>query len=1043
MVASILVSSCTQPSEQLKLNPLLIDSSNIVSTRAQNTKFFIGVLKLKNPSLLQAAQKINGQAVVDNSLKTIILKEQDEAIAALKVLSSDIQVLYRYKMVLNAIAILAPIELQDQIKAIGQIAYAEKESSFSRPIIMEASNSVAGSTILERNSVKFIGAESLHEKGITGKGIKIGVIDTGIDYTHAMFNGVGTVEAYKSINPSGPAVGFPSKKIVGGIDLVGTEFDSASPEFSKHIPKPDMNPIDEAGHGSHVAGTIAGIGDGIKSYTGVAPDALLHAIKVFGAEGSTSDSVVIAALEYSANPAADGDNSDHLDVVNMSLGSEYGNPHILYSEAVKNLVRGGTVVIASGGNSGHQDYIVGAPGTSEEALSVAASVDNSDQNWKFNSSKIIIGTQTLLVEAIEAATTKKIAVAGAVSGKLVYVGAAASDFTPEQKAAVTGNVALVDRGQVAFNDKIKRSVDAGAIGVVVVNNQPDAAFLMGTKDDFAIPAIMISLEVGNKIKEAMKTMDAMIQFQSVEKIEKPELIDTLTSFTSKGPRSFDGLIKPEISAPGNNVISVKMGSGNDVVQFSGTSMAAPHMTGVVALVKQAQTDLSAEEIKNILMGTAKTISEKGERYTVTLQGSGRVQADKAAFSQVVAEEPAFSLGETGIEIKKSIRKVVHLKNLSTTDMNLSMAFEGNNFITMASSSVLVKAKASIEIPLLLNLDATKMKEETIREMDGWIKFSNGTKEVYRIPVLAIAHRLAAIQATQLVVQATSARDAAGAAATVEISNANGNAGQVLLFNSLGDGERKPFAENYMSAECNLQTAGYRIATKKNSKGEDEDILQVAVKTYKPVTTWNTCDISLLIFASNNVVPDQELLGANLKTIPGEKSTAFASTLIDAAKARSLRKEFEAKIELAKNDSKKLLQLKDEEKYDEALIDQRPITLFNNSTVAVVEAAISNLAKTAAGNLTFKLVVTHNDNSSVKMDDYLGGGAAHSISLNKADQSFVGLPESISMGALEVKKIDLTKGSGSESLLVLMPQNKFSFSDLATDSQEQVLNPSFK
>lgn len=1025
------------------MNPLLLDSSNIVSTRAQNTKFFIGVLKLKNPSLLQAAQKINGKAVIDNSLKTLIIKEQDDAIAALKTLSAEIQVLYRYKMVLNAVAILAPIELQDQIKAIGQIAYAEKESSFSRPVIMEASNSVPGSTVLERNSVKFIGAEALHEKGITGKGIKIGVIDTGIDYTHVMFNGVGTVEAYKSINPSGPAVGFPSKKIVGGIDLVGTEFDSASPEFSKHIPKPDMNPIDEAGHGSHVAGTIAGIGDGVKSYTGVAPDALLHAIKVFGAEGSTSDSVVIAALEYSANPNADGDISDHLDVVNMSLGSEYGNPHILYSEAVKNLVRGGTTVIASGGNSGHQDYIVGAPGTSEEALSVAASVDNSDQNWKFNSAKITLGTETVLVEAIEAATTKKIADAGPVSGKLVYVGNAAADLTPEQKTAVKGNVALIDRGQVAFNDKIKRSVDGGAIGVVVVNNQPGAAFSMGTKDDFTIPAIMITQDVGNKIKEAMKTMDAVIQFQSAEKIEKPELIDTLTSFTSKGPRSFDGLIKPEISAPGSNVISVKMGSGNDVVQFSGTSMAAPHMTGVVALVKQAQSDLSSEEIKNILMGTAKTISEKGERYSVTLQGSGRVQADKAALSQVVAAEPSFSLGETAIEIKKSVRKSIHLKNLSGNDLNLSVTFEGNNFISMASSAVSLKAKTTLEIPIVLTLDATKMKEESIREMDGWIKFSNGTEEVYRLPVLAIAHRLAAVQATQLVVQATSARDAASAAATLELSNANGNAGQVLLFNSLGDGERKPFAENYMSAECNLQTAGYRIITKKNDKGEDEDILQVAVKTFKPVTTWNTCDISLLIDSNNDGVPEQELLGANLKTIPGQKNPLFASTLMDAAKARALRKEFEAKVELAKNDSKKLQSLKDEEKYDDSFIDQRPLTLFNNSTVAIVEAAVSHLAKTAAGNLTFKLLVTHNDNSSVKMDDFLSGGVPLSISLNKADQSFVGLPELISMSGLEVKKVELTKGSGSESLLVLMPQNKFSFSNLAVDSQEQILNPSFK
>ena len=414
--------------------------------------------------------------------------------------------------------------------------------------IENSDSGISSPGILERNSSKFIGAEALNKQGITGKGMRVGVIDTGIDYTHAMFLGLGTEEAYKAIDPSGAAVGYPNDKVVGGIDLVGTVFDSGSADFSKHIPKPDMNPIDEAGHGTHVAGTIAGIGDGVASYNGMAPEAVLHAIKVFGAEGSTSDSVVIAALEYSADPNADGDISDKLDVVNMSLGSGYGNPHILYSEAIKNLVHGGVVVVASGGNSGAQDYIVGAPGTSTEAFSIAASVDNGDQNWKFNTSKIILGTENLIVEAIEAATTKKIADAGNVTGKLVYVGLAAEDFTAEVIEAVKGNVAFIDRGAVTFNDKVKRAALAGAIGVVVGNNREGAPLAMGTTDKFEIPAIMITLEAANKVKEAQKMGDVRIEFLGSEKMEKPDLIDTLTGFSSKGPRSVDGLIKPEISA---------------------------------------------------------------------------------------------------------------------------------------------------------------------------------------------------------------------------------------------------------------------------------------------------------------------------------------------------------------------------------------------------------------------------------------------------------------------------------------------------------------
>ncbi len=1058
-ILALTLAACSDSSKKEKLNPLLTDSQNVISTRPQNSTQMIAVLKLKNPSLLQTAQKQNGKAVVDPRLLALILKEQEDTIAALKNLSSEIQIVYRYKMVLNGLAILAPAELAERLKLLGQIAYSEKSGSFAMPKSMELSNTLSTSTLNERNSAKFVGAEKLNLEGITGKGIKVGVIDTGIDYTHAMFHGVGTVEGYKAVNPDMPDSGFPNDRVVGGIDLVGTEFDSASPDFAKHIPKPDMNPLDQAGHGSHVAGTVAGLGDGVNSYNGMAPEALLHAIKVFGAEGSTSDAVVIAALEYSADPNADGQNADQLDIVNMSLGSGYGNPHILYSEAIKNLVNGGTMVIASAGNSGHNDYIVGAPGSSTEAFSIAASVDNGDQNWKFKSSKIILGAggsvQTFIVEAIEAVTTKKIAEAGNVTGKLVHIGLAQVDLTDEQKASVKGNVALIDRGVVTFNEKMKRAAEAGAIGVVVITNTPGAPIAMGTTDNFEFPAIMISQDVGLKIKEALKNSDASqavasIEFQSVEKIEKPELIDTLTDFSSKGPRSIDGYLKPEISAPGNNVISAKMGGGAQSVQMSGTSMSSPHMAGIMALIKQAHPDLTAEELKSIAMGTATTIGNKGERYKITEQGAGRVQADKAAHSQIVIEEPSISFGEIAVEAKKSLRKNLTVRNLSTEDMTLNLVFEGNGFIQMSAASTLtLKAKSSTVVPLVLTLDATKMKDENIREMDGWVKLLKGSEasatEVYRVPVLAIAHKLSAIQAQGLIVQAFSDRDADQAIARLTLNNANQNKGEVLLFNLLGSDDRKPMADSYMTADCDLQAAGYKLITKKNEQGQDEQLLQIAVKTFKPMTTWNSCDISVLIDADQDGVVDQELLGSSLKSIPGQVSEEFASTLIDATKARAIRKAFEVEVAKAQGDSKKLAALKGKENYYEALIDQRGLNLYNNSTVVVLEVAVSALAKTKEGNLAFKIVTSHNEQSSVQMDDYLSSTQTTNmqIALKQTDQAFVNLPESFNLESEQTQTIELTKGSATGRLLVLMPQNKFSYSDLVMDAQAQILKPVYK
>lgn len=1033
-----LTSACTRNNN---LNPLMELSGNIVSTRSQNSTQFIAIVKLKTPALLETAKVQNGRTVVDEKQLAEVTKEQDAVIASLKALSSEVQIVYRYKMVLNAVAVLAPVSLEEKIKEHGLVAY--QEGSFEKPITFALSNSVTAPVFAERNSSKFIGAAALNSIGITGKGMKVGVIDTGIDYTHAMFKGAGTSAAYEEIDPSEPNAAFPNAKVVGGIDLVGTEYNAASPDFAKHIPKPDMNPIDEADHGTHVAGTVAGIGDGINTYNGMAPDADLHAIKVFGANGSTSDSVVIAALEYSADPNADGKTDDQLDVVNLSLGSSYGNPHILYAEAIKNLVDGGTVVVASAGNSGHQNYIVGAPGTSDAALSVAASVDNGDHLWRFDASRFNFNSEILLVEAIEAATSKKIADAGAVSGKIVHIGTAAEELTEEQKAAVKGNVALIDRGVVNFNDKIKRAAAAGAVGVVVANNKEGTPFVMGTTDKFEIPAIMITLADANKVKANMKISAVTFDFKTSAKIEKPELIDTLTDFTSKGPRSIDGFIKPEISAPGENVISAAMGGGAEAVQMSGTSMAAPHMAGVMALVKQAHKNLTAAELKSIVMGTSKTIGEKGERYAISMQGSGRIQADKAAASKIIVVEPSLSLGEVAIESKKAIRRQLTVKNLSAEKLTLSVEFEGNGFISMSADPQLVlEANSTKAVSVNLVLDAANMGSEKIREMDGWVKLMDGKEEVYRVPVLAVAHKLAALEAQGLVVNSTSELDSAGASAELTLKNLNANAGEALLFNLIGKDERKPKANSFMTSDCDLQSAGYKLVSRKNSRGKDETVLQVAVKLFKPMTTWHACDISLLIDSNNDGVAEQELLGSSLSSIPGQNSSEFATTLIDAAKAREIRKDYEKLVADAKGDTTKLAELKGAEDYSDALLDQKGLKLYNNSTVVVLEISADKLALTADGALAFKVLVTHNEQSTVEFDDYLSSTVKSDmrISLKKEDQSFVDLPEAITLTGAAEQKVELTKGEGREKLLVLLPNNKFSLSNLHEDSQSQILTP---
>ena len=222
--------------------------------------------------------------------------------------------------------------------------------------------------------------------GLHGEGIKVGIIDTGIDYTHADFYGPGTADAYTAAHATETLAADPSMfgpaapRIKGGTDLVGDNY-AAGGTPAQQIPHPDPNPLDCNGHGSHVAGTAAGSGvlaDGSayhgaydastissNSWTvgpGVAPKADLYAIRVFGCVGSTN--VVVDAIDW----AVDHD----MDVINMSLGSPFGSADDPDAVASTNAAKAGVIVVASAGNSGPNPYITGSPAAGDGALSVAA-----------------------------------------------------------------------------------------------------------------------------------------------------------------------------------------------------------------------------------------------------------------------------------------------------------------------------------------------------------------------------------------------------------------------------------------------------------------------------------------------------------------------------------------------------------------------------------------------------------------------------------------------------------------------------------------------
>ncbi|MGP4072073.1 S8 family serine peptidase [Piscibacillus sp. B03] len=604
-------------------------------------------------------------------------------------------------------------------------------------------------------SVPFIGAPEVWEKvvdgvNVTGDGISVAVIDTGIDYTHASFGGEGTVEAYQSNDPDVVEEGtFPTAKVVGGWDFVGTDYDASSDDPEKRIPKPDADPLDEHGHGTHVGATVAGLEVDGKVGQGVAPGAELYAYKVFGAGGSTA--VTAQALEMAMDPNGDGDLSDHVDVVNMSLGSPYGHPNDPSAQAANLAVEAGIIVVASAGNSGDVPYITGSPAVAERAISVAASIDDGIVvgGLEVNAPEGVSG----LYEAVEGAITIPLAEAGDITNDVVYVGRGCE--IDEYLDDPSGKIAMMDRGECNFTEKLQKALDNGAIAGIVVNNGPGDPIVMGG-DPVELPGVMIHQTTGTSIKEALENGESVnVTLSDEVKVAKPELADTIADFSSKGPGRGSIGFKPEISAPGYSISSAAVGSGDGATQMSGTSMAAPHVAGVAALLKQLRPGWNAEEIKSLMMNTSTTIVDiEGDIYPLSRQGAGRVQVTEAAETTSVVYPQAISLGYLSLEDESTRHKNerITITNKGDKTKNYTVTWE-NRFGTQSGAlnvnledNLTVRPGKSTKLKVDFTIDASQVGDDDLQELDGYVVLTESNGETLRVPYQAVVEKMSNIHA---------------------------------------------------------------------------------------------------------------------------------------------------------------------------------------------------------------------------------------------------------------------------------------------------------
>jgi len=612
------------------------------------------------------------------------LRSQAPAIRAVEALGGT--VLFRYARLVNAFSATMTARAAMQLAERDDVRLVEPV-----PIVRR----------LNETSVPFIGApEVWSDLGVRGRGITVAVVDTGVDYTHANFGGPGTAAAYAANDPEIIEPGsFPTGKVIGGYDFVGDDYDVIDDDPTNDTPNPDPDPLDDGAvgdHGTHVAGTCCGNGVPGAIGRGVAPKAEILAVKVWDTGSSTAD-VLVAGYEFAVDPDGDGELSDAADVLSFSGGVDHGPPSSTEAKAANGVVKAGTIFVASAGNSGNQPagfsaYILGTPASASRVIGVAASIDE----FVAQTLSVVDPTGVVLPDGgpivhqewspgFTADITAQIVDArqfdppASPSGDPAPSDRILCDGVPSG-SPFAGKLALIYKGPFGagdcfVEDKVINAQAAGAIGVVIwdgFGGLPGQIGTGGNEGQVTIPAV----DLGGNDAAALAAVISPNAPSSYNQTAVTVTIgatgavipgygDRMVDFTSEGPARITSALKPDISAPGADIRSADAGSGDGAVVFSGTSMAAPHVSGVMALLRQIHPTWSPARLKALVMNQAtQRLSnlDGSSPVPATVMGSGRVQADEAAFATSVAYPGSVSFGLVGAHDLTTMTDVVTLWN---------------------------------------------------------------------------------------------------------------------------------------------------------------------------------------------------------------------------------------------------------------------------------------------------------------------------------------------------------------------------------------------
>ncbi len=688
-------------------NAVALPSATINYKQAEKVKEVVADKKAPSAHMIVLKAKTSVDAVVAGTYQVSSNREVTAQVEQLQdIMAIELSSLDFNAKVIGKTKILAPtLIVQATPEALAKIAKDDRVAKvlpmFDRELHVAASS-------------EYINAKPLITDGIvSGKGQRVAVLDTGIDYTHAAFGGAGTVEAYLAAQADPTSVAWPQGIVQGGYDFIR---DDADPIENDAANSPSTG--DPTNHGTSSANSV----------NGIAPDVELYAYSVCG--GGCPGDAQAAALEAAMDPNGDGDISDRVDVMNMSLGGEFGDTYTGGGTQylVQRAVELGVNMVISAGNDGDNPFRVGGPSTTPNALSVGAMTHPTTE----------IGVASGTVAGVEGniqpsgfGPQEDFAISGA-DIELVYPETNA-DGCAEFAADVdfTGKAVLIDRGACAFTEKVLHAQAKGAEFVMIANNTDDGtpAPMGGFDAAVTIKNVGVNFAAGAALKAQLAaggpaTFDISIEFKTTA--------GAVATFSSRGP-SMDGLLKPEITAPGTSIVVAATGTQTGTNPVSGTSFSGPITAGAVAMIREAHPERNAFEIKATIMNAANLnvtnepldINPDSELAPISMIGAGLVDVTKAVNLPVAAwvhngefdtKQAALSYGLVSLAETGSITKTVTVKNFSadakTYNLRTEARYQGDIDTDAVSwdfpASITVPAGQAINFDITMTVDPSKL-----------------------------------------------------------------------------------------------------------------------------------------------------------------------------------------------------------------------------------------------------------------------------------------------------------------------------------------------